>query len=75
MSWSPVEFYFLVSVALVVAFFAISEMIETKRPPRPIRTPTESERLAWLLRHVPPASREALRRSRLASDANRPPPR
>jgi hypothetical protein len=74
MSWSPAELYFLASVALVVAFFVISEMIETKRPRRHIHTPTESERLVWVLRHVPHASREALRKSRLASDASRLPP-
>jgi hypothetical protein len=73
MSWGPAEL-FLASVALVMVFFAISEMIEAKRPRRHIRTPTESEQLAWVLRHVPHASREAVRRSRLASGANRLPP-
>jgi hypothetical protein len=62
---------FLASVALVMVFFAISEIIETKRPRRHIRTPTESERLAWVLRHLPLGSREALLKSRTASDASR----
>jgi hypothetical protein len=64
MIWSPEQLLLLASVALVIGFFLIGEMIEQEYLRRPTRTPTESERRAWAMRHTPRASRGALRNSR-----------
>jgi hypothetical protein len=66
MMWSPEQLLLLTSVALVIAFLLIGEMIEQKHRRRPMHSPTDSERLAWAMRHIPRASREDLRHSRVA---------
>ena len=66
MIWSPEQLLLLASVALVIAFFVIGEVIEQKHRRRPTRTPIENERLAWAMGRIPRASREASRNSRVA---------
>jgi hypothetical protein len=70
MIWSPEQLLLLASVAMVIAFFFIGEMIEQKHPRRPMRIPSESERLAWATRHMPRAPGENLRNSRVAPERN-----
>jgi hypothetical protein len=66
MMWSPEQLLLLASVALVIAFLLIGEMIEQMHRRRPMHSPTESERLAWGMRHIPRAAREASRHGRVA---------
>jgi hypothetical protein len=61
MIWSPEQLLLLAGVALAIAFFLIGEMIEQEHRRRPMRTPTESDRLARAMRDLPRASREDLR--------------
>jgi hypothetical protein len=68
MIWSPEQLLLLAGVALAIAFFLIGEMIEQEHRRRPMRTPTESERLARAMRGLPRASREDLRNSRSAGE-------
>lgn len=72
---SPVMLWLLASVALAIAFFAIGEMIDQRYPRRPLRMPTEGERLAQAMRHMPRASREGSRNSRVAGVTRRIAPR
>jgi hypothetical protein len=58
---TPEHLLFLVSVAMVVALFIVGEMLERKRTERAIPIPTDEQRAASAIRHLPRASRDAWR--------------
>ncbi len=59
MMWTPAQLLLLLCVAIVIAFFIASELIESKRVRRPVCILTESEHAALVMRHLPRALRNS----------------
>jgi hypothetical protein len=66
--WTLTQLLFLAGLAVAIALLVASEGLEARRAQRPVRRLAEGERAAWVMRHLPPASRaprpaaEAMRR-------------